>query len=116
MDFTEDLKKWYERVEIHVDYYNLLVDPPEKEDSLWPRAPHYLGMPKLPKLRIGRLKPTAKTIQYYRERIALGLGDNWWHELLSMDFEQDEEESLAMEAAKQLRELREAEEAQDGQS
>ena len=113
VDFTEDLKQWYERVQIHIDHYNLLVDP-KSRDSLWPKAPHYLGMPKLPALRIGRLKPTAKTIQYYRERIALGLGDNWWNELISMDFEQDEEDSLAMEAVQEFKKLRE--EAQNGQS
>jgi hypothetical protein len=63
------------------------------------------------------MKPTAKSLRYYQERMAIALGDAWMREAVrSLEYEQAEEGSLAQEMADELAEELEkrAEEAKDG--
>jgi hypothetical protein len=68
-------------------------------------------------LKIGRMEPTAKSLRYYQERMAIALGDAWMREAVRiLEYEQAEEGSLAQEMADELAEELEkrAEEAKDG--
>ncbi len=85
VDFAEDLREWYQTLEATVEYYNLLI----RKD-----APYGPDLPKLPKIRIDNLKPTVSSLKYFRERIALGLGENWWQQAVDViEFPAEEEES-----------------------
>jgi len=111
---TEDLEEWYSKLETTIDLYNAMLTPRSELVGL----PHYLGMPKLNRLKVGRLKPTAKSIRYYRERMAIALGDEWWREALnSIEFQEAESESLAEEMIHDIEAVREqaSKEAHDGQ-
>jgi len=84
--------------------------------------PAYLGMPKLAELKIGRLKPTARSLRYYRERMAIALGKEWVREAYkTLSFKPPESGSLAELLARHLREARQQlgmdgdEEESDGQ-
>jgi hypothetical protein len=99
--------------------YNSLLEPRGE----YHQPPHYLGMPKLEALRIGRLKPTARSLRYYRERMALALGDDWIKEAFkTLDFKPSEAGSLAERMAKEMRLAKqelgwtEPEEESDGQA
>ena len=114
---VEDLEEWREAIETDVELYNLLCSSKSYFAEAGP--PYYLGMPELKKLKIGRLKPTARSLRYYRERMAMALGDNWWKEAIeSLDFEEPEAESLAEELKQDFQAVREgngSEEAHHGQ-
>jgi len=117
--FTEDLDEWYEELGLYASMYNSLLEPRGE----YHQPPHYLGMPKLEALRIGRLKPTARSLRYYRERMALALGDDWIKEAFrTLDFKPSETGSLAERMAKEMRlakqelGLTEPEEESDGQA
>jgi len=119
VQFTEDLEKWYEDIQAQVAIYNSLLEP----KSEYNKPPHYLGMPKLEALKIGRLKPTARSLRYYRERMALALGDDWIKEAFkTLDFKPSEAGSLAERMAKEMRLAKqelgwtEPEEESDGQA
>jgi hypothetical protein len=93
---TEDLDSWYEDIETNVTLFNALVEPGR-------RPPHYLGMPKLEKLKIGRLKPTARSLRYYRERMAIALGEDWLKQAFeTLEFRPSEPDSLADDAIKDI--------------
>jgi len=62
------------------------------------------------------MKPTAKSLRYYQERMAIALGDDWMREAVrSLEYEPAEEGSLAQEMADELTEELEkrAQEARD---
>lgn len=111
----EDLDQWTEELQATLGLYNLYAAPLEPENEIDKRLPslldppYYLGLPKLPKLprlKIGKLKPTASSMAYYRERMAMALGDDWWREGMdTLDFQAQEEDSLAATAATLLKEM-----------
>ena len=108
----EDLEDWYDDIQLHVNHYNGYLTP----KSEWVRPPYYLGMPELKGLKIGKLKPTARSLQYYRERMAMALGDDWWKEAMeSLDLRATEPGSLAEEAGQELQEELASREAKNGQ-
>lgn len=118
VQFTEDLEQWYEELQANVGIYNSRLEPLHEHHGL----PHYLGMPKLEELKIGRLKPTAKSLRYYRERMAIALGDDWIREAFKiLDFRPSETGTLAERMIKDIRQakqqlgLDEEEEESDGQ-
>ena len=66
-----------------------------------------LGYAKAGQLKIGRLKPTARSLRYYRERMAIALGDDWLKEAFkTLDFKPSEAGSLAEIMARELREAK----------
>jgi len=113
VNLLSDMETWYKDTENTVEMYNFLATPRESKSipGYIDKPPYYLGLPKLPRLKIGRLKPTARSIQYYRERMAMALGDNWWQEAVrTLEFQVDDPDSLAqamkeeMQADKEKRE------------
>jgi len=106
----EDLDQWTEELQATLGLYNLYAAPLEPENEIDKRLPSLLdplaGLPKLPRLKIGKLKPTASSMAYYRERMAMALGDDWWREGMdTLDFQAQEEDSLAATAATLLKEM-----------
>lgn len=69
IELGEDLVPVAEQLELAVDLYNA-----HTQDG----APHYLGLPKLKAIKLGKIKPTAQSLRYYRERMALSLGEGWY--------------------------------------
>jgi len=104
VDFTEDLERTERRIQLRIDLYNSFTQPMEKkgEGGYSYDPPHYLGLPKLKALKIGKLKPTASSIQYYKERMAISLGEGWYETAIkTVEYETDEG-SLAEEVATDL--------------
>jgi len=104
VDFTEDLDRAEQRIQVRIDLYNGLTQPREKKGAggYSYEPPHYLGLPKLKALKIGKLKPTASSIQYYKERMAISLGEGWYETAIkTVEYETDEG-SLAEEVATDL--------------
>jgi len=86
VDFAEDLRAWHGQIKNYVDRYNVIIRP----DSDYAK-----DIPKLRKLRIDNLKPSAASLRYFRERIALGLGEGWQEAALNLwpaEAEPEEEE------------------------
>lgn len=105
----EDLDQWTEELQATLGLYNVYAAPLEPENEIDKRLPslldppYYLGLPKLPRLKIGKLKPTASSMAYYRERMAMALGDDWWREgMETLDFQAQEEDSLAAALLKEM--------------
>jgi len=105
----EDLEQWTEELQATLGLYNVYAAPLEPENEIDKRLPslldppYYLGLPKLPRLKIGKLKPTASSMAYYRERMAMALGDDWWREgMETLDFQAQEEDSLAATLLKEM--------------
>jgi len=105
VDFLEDLEEVEQRLDLAVQVYNDHTQPPEqlgKEKHLFSGPAHYLGLPKLKALKIGKLKPTAQSVQYYKERMAISLGEGWYETAIkTVEYETDEG-SLAEEVATDL--------------
>lgn len=105
VDFLEDLEEVEQRLDLAVQVYNDHTQPPEqlgKEKHLFSGPAHYLGLPKLKALKIGKLKPTARSVQYYKERMAISLGEGWYETAIkTVEYETDEG-SLAEEVATDL--------------
>lgn len=98
VNFSEDMDVWYESLERTIKLYNWTLSPSSRY-----RSTLYLGMPKLNKLKIGKLKPTARSLKYFEERMALALGEGWHREaLLSLEFEELEQGSLAQKMAEEM--------------
>ncbi len=93
VDFAEDLRDWYGDIEQGVERYNDLL----RSDSL--SAP---DMPKLRKIRIDNLKPTASSLRYFEERIALGLGAGWLEMVKELEYPDDEEEPAGEEEPEEV--------------
>lgn len=104
VDFSEDMEGWYKDIQNHINLYNIYLSP-------W-HDTHYLGMPKLNTLKIGRLKATARSIRYYEDRMSIALGRNWMRESLSaLEFETDDKDSLAEQVIGDLDAIKKSEEA-----
>jgi hypothetical protein len=96
VDFAEDLRAWHGQIERDVELYNQNIQP----DSGYAK-----DIPKLRKLRIDNLKPSAASLRYFRERIALGLGEGWqeaamnlWADEAELEEEEPEEVASGQEA------------------
>ncbi len=103
VDFLEDLEQWRQELQVIVEVLNGQID---RLDGGWGR----LGLPELKPIRIGRMKASASTIRYFRERMALALGENWWEEPRdNLKLEADEPGTLAQEFSEELEEVLEQE-------
>lgn len=108
LDFLEDLKQWEEELHVIVKVINAEIG---RLDGKWEK----LGLPELKPIKMGRMKATASTIRYFRERMAMALGDNWWEAPKdNLKLEADEPDSLAQEFTEELEEVMEKELAKRG--
>jgi hypothetical protein len=117
VDFSEDMRQQYEQIEAIVDVFNADVDSLFFTAHSWHVELGLGDFNKPYQLKIGRMEPTAKSLRYYQERMAIALGDAWMREAVRiLEYEQAEEGSLAQEMADELAEELEkrAEEAKDG--
>ena len=96
VDFLEDLEQWRQELQLIVEVLNKQID---RLAGRWER----LGLPELKPITIGRMKATMATIRYFRERMALALGDNWWEAPRdNLKLEADEPNTLAQEFSEEL--------------
>ena len=103
LDFLEDLEQWRQELQAIVEVLNKQID---RLDGSWDR----LGLPELKPIKIGRMKASASTIKYFRERMALALGENWWEEPRdNLKLEADEPDTLAQEFSEELEDVLEQE-------
>lgn len=103
LDFLEDLEQWRQELQAVVKVLNRQI---ERLDGSWER----LGLPELKPIKMGHMKATASTIRYFRERMALALGENWWEEPRdNFKTEADEPDTLAQEFSEELGEVLEQE-------
>jgi hypothetical protein len=99
VDFLEDLEDWSNELNLIIKILNAQI---KRLDGKWER----LGLPELKPIKMGQMKATASTIRYFRERMALALGDNWWEEPKdNFKLEADEPNTLAQEFAEELEEV-----------
>ena len=105
IDFSEDMREQYGQLESIVEVFNSDVI------ELWPLSYSWLeelglGDIKNPyQLKMGRMKPTVKSLRYYQERMAIALGADWMKAAVdSLEYEPAEEGSLAQEMADELKE------------
>lgn len=105
IDFSEDLRQWYREVEAIVTVFNATVDGLFLSAHGWYEDLGLGDYNKPYQLKIGRLKPTVKSLRYYQERMAIALGDAWMREAVkSLEYEEAEEGSLAHEVSQELSE------------
>lgn len=98
LDFLEDLSQWNEEIRSVVDAVNAEIS---RLDGQWER----LGLPELKPIKIGQMKATPATIRYFRERMAMALGENWWESPKdNLQLEADEPDTLAQEFTEELEE------------
>lgn len=103
VNFSEDMEVWYKQLENVIHLYNLALTPRSEFHGL----PHYLGMPKLDRLKIGRLKPLGSSVRYYQDRMAIAMGENWLNGLINtMQFEPVDQDSLAQEMIQDIEAFR----------
>lgn len=76
IDFAEDINSWVEDVQDIVAEYNRLA----YQISILDRIPDNVKDAIQP-INIEKLKPSAQTIKYLRERIAMSLGEGWWEDV-----------------------------------
>ena len=99
VDFLEDLLQWELELQTIVDVVNAEIN---RLDGKWER----LGLPELKPIKIGRMKATSATIKYFRERMAMALGDNWWEAPRdNLQLEADEPDTLAHEFTEELKDI-----------
>jgi hypothetical protein len=96
VDFLEDLELWDKELRAVVEVNNALI---VRLDGRWER----MGLLEQKPLKLGQIKATVSSIRYFRERMALALGDNWW-EGHSLKLEADEPDTLAQEFSEELEE------------
>ena len=108
VDFLEDLEEWRQELQTIVEVLNAQIG---RLDGEWER----LGLPELKPIKTGQMKATMSTIRYFRERMALALGDNWWEEPRdNFKLEADEPDTLAQEFSEELEEELAKREVKDG--
>lgn len=98
VDFLEDLEEWRQELQTIVEVLNAQIS---RLDGQWER----LGLPELKPIKIGQMKATPATIRYFRERMAMALGENWWESPKdNLQLEADEPDTLAQEFTEELEE------------
>jgi len=103
VDFLEDLEQWNNEL---TAIAGVLSGQIKRLDGMWEE----LGLPELKPIKIGQMKATPATIRYFRERMALALGKNWWEEPRdNFKLEADEPDTLAQEFSEELEEVMEQE-------
>jgi hypothetical protein len=107
VNFSDDMEEWYTSLYSVVQLYNSYLYINDLRSS------GYLGMPKLDHLKIGRLKPTTKSVNYYLDRMAIALGQDWLKQtqkngwrmkdlMAPLEFKELEQGSLAQEMIKDM--------------
>ena len=98
VDFLEDLQQWEEELQAIVEAVNAEIN---RLDGKWER----LGLPELKPIKIGKMKASPATLRYFRERMAMALGENWWEAPgENLQLEADEPDTLAHEFTEELEE------------
>lgn len=95
IDFTEDTRIWMEGLFSAVDYYNSVV-----QQSRYYSLPQKTGQ-DIKTIDISRYKPSAKTIKYLRDRMAISLGEGW-HEAKDALLADMEERSSVTDLSRNL--------------
>ncbi len=96
LDFLEDLEQWSRELHSVTDLLNVQI---AKMEGRWDE----LGLTEQKPIKLGQLKASSASMRYFRERMALALGDNWW-EGHSLKLEADEPDTLAQEFSEELEE------------
>lgn len=105
IDFSEDMRQQYEQIENIVNVFNLDVDRLWTPANTWMEELGLGSFNKPYQLKLGRMKPTAKSLRYYQDRMAIALGADWWQEAVrTLEYEPAEEGSLAQEMADEITE------------
>ena len=105
IDFSEDIRQQYEQIELIVDIFNGDVDSLYIAPRSWVEGLGLGDFRKPYQLKMGRMKPTAKSLRYYQERIAIALGADWMKEaVMTLEYEPQDEGTLAQEMADELAE------------
>ncbi len=105
VDFLEDIRQQHEQIKLIVNVFNADIDSLFFTAHSWYEELGLGDFNKPYQLKIGRLKPTAKSLRYYQERMAIALGADWWQEAIhSLEYEEQEEGSLAQEMADEIAE------------
>lgn len=105
VDFLEDIRQWYEQIGLLVDIFNNDVDSIWTPENKWMEELGLGSFDEPYQMKIGKLKPTAKSLRYYQERMALALGEDWMREaVFNLEYEPQEEDTLAQEIAEELTE------------
>jgi hypothetical protein len=98
VDFLEDLEQWNNEL---TAIAGVLSGQIKRLDGMWEE----LGLPELKPIKIGQMKATPATIRYFRERMAMALGENWWESPKdNLQLEADEPDTLAQEFTEELEE------------
>lgn len=100
VDFLEDLNQWSDEIRAIVNIYNVLVD---NLHGRWEE----LGLQEMKPIKLGKMRASQKTLKYFRERMALALGDDWWHgdnDNFSLEAEDEDPDTLAKEFSEELKE------------
>ncbi len=87
---TEDLETLNEILRREVEAYNNLikVDSDLLPEEIFPISKQ-LKAYNLPTINFEKLKPKASWIKYFRERLAMSLGANWWELAYDIELEED---------------------------
>ena len=96
VDFLEDLNQWELELQTVLIAVNAEIS---RLDGKWEK----LGLPELKPIKIGKMKASPATLRYFRERMAMALGDNWWEAPgENLQLEADEPDTLAQEFSEEL--------------
>jgi hypothetical protein len=100
INFLEKVEAWLEELEGQVNIYNLQVEYLEEAGQ----DMKALGLADYQPIKVGRMKPTAKALRHYKERMAEALTKvDWWQEAIeTLDYEQAEDGSLAKKIATEI--------------
>lgn len=66
VDFTEDFKRYDSRLEPSIELFNSRCKMPRTRST-----------PRITPINLERLKPSASSLRYYKERFAMSLGNEW---------------------------------------
>ena len=98
VDFLEDLNQWELELQTVLIAVNAEIS---RLDGKWEK----LGLPELKPIKIGKMKASPATLRYFRERMAMALGENWWEAPgENLQLEADEPDTLAHEFTEELEE------------
>ena len=108
VDLTEDIRDWYKQIEEMVDVFNTAVDELLAYANPWIEDLGLGDYNESYQLKLGKLKPTAKSLRYYEDRMATALGADWRIEAIkNLKYEPAEEGSLAQELEGEIAKLQE---------